>query len=51
MVGTRPVQRRTGRKEPILIGLFILLGGITLWAVTVTILDGINYRRQQRDHK
>ena len=32
-------------------GVFVLLGGITLWAVTVTILDGINFRRKQREQK
>jgi hypothetical protein len=33
------------------IGLFILLGTIAAFAVTVTVLDGIDYRRQQRERK
>jgi len=32
-------------------GLVILLGGITLIAVILTVLDGIDYRRQQRSGK
>lgn len=32
-------------------GLYILLGGITLFATIVAILDGISYRRKQRDQK
>jgi len=30
-------------------GIYVLLGGITLIAVVVTILDGISYRRDQRE--
>jgi hypothetical protein len=40
-----------GRKDPVMTGIFILVGGILLWAVTVTVLDGINFRRKQREHK
>jgi hypothetical protein len=32
-------------------GLVILLGGIALFAVILTVLDGIDYRRQQRSGK
>jgi hypothetical protein len=28
-------------------GLIVLLGGITLIAVTITVLDGISYRREK----
>ena len=34
-----------------MIGLFILLGGITLFATIVVVLDGIAYRRRQRGTK
>jgi hypothetical protein len=29
-------------------GVFVLLGGITLFAAIVTLLDGISYRRDLR---
>jgi hypothetical protein len=31
-----------------MIGLYIMLGGITLVAVLVTVVDGIEYRRKHR---
>jgi hypothetical protein len=33
------------------IGLYIILWTIAAFAVVVTVLDGINFRRQQREHK
>jgi hypothetical protein len=33
------------------IGLYILLGGITLFSAIVVILDGIAYRRRHRGHE
>lgn len=34
-----------------MIGLYILLGGITLFSTIVVILDGIAYRRRHRGTK
>ena len=34
-----------------MIGVYILLGGITLFATIVVVLDGIAYRRKQRGNK
>ena len=31
-----------------MIGIVVMLGGITLFAVTLTVLDGIAYRRRRR---
>ena len=34
-----------------MIGFVILLGGITLFALIITVLDGIAYRRRQNARK
>jgi len=34
-----------------MIGLYILLGGIVLFATIVVVLDGISYRRKHRGAK
>ena len=44
-------QRGARRKEPPMIGLYILLGGIVLFATIVVVLDGISYRRKHRGAK
>jgi hypothetical protein len=44
-------ERRARTKEPAVIGLYIMLGGMALVAVLVTIIDGIEYRRKHRGAK
>lgn len=34
-----------------MIGLYIMLGGMALFAVIFTVLDGISYRRKHRGTK
>ena len=49
--GTVCFQCRASRKDATMIGLYILLDGIRLFAGIVTVLDGISYRRRHRGSK